>query len=130
MIGLITSIPLPAASASCAADQSNHSASSVKTSRMTLLSTSVALTSASGELHDLVGGDAAGSTAAHVIDERPAAVVAPRNGGLFHPDGITIELEFHLGVRQQPERLTDGERNRDLSFAGHPHGNTPTCKSI
>src|SRR5262245_32105734 len=112
MIGLITRIPFLAASASCAEDQSSHSSSSVKTSRMTSLSTSVPLTSASGELHDLVGGDPPCPAAAHVVHEGPAAVVAPRIGGLLYPDGVTIQLEFHLGVRQQAERLAHGKRDR------------------
>src|SRR5262245_19070429 len=114
MMGLMISAPASAASASLSADQSPHSASLVTTSRITLLSTSVAATLPPRELHDLVGGDAARASSAHVIDECAAARKSPGGGGLFHPDGVAIDLELDLGVREQSELLPDLHGNGDL----------------
>src|SRR5215216_5778999 len=121
MMGLMISAPACAASASCSADQPPHSGSSVTTSRMTLLSTSVAGTSASGQLHDLIGGESTRTAPAHVLDERTAALRAARAGGLLDAHGVAVDLEFHLGVRQQAEPVPDFERDGDLSLAGDPH---------
>src|SRR6188472_1617937 len=130
MIGLMASRPRRAASASIAADQSPHSASSVRTSRMTLLSTRVPVTSASRQLHDLVGRDAPGAFTAHVLDERAAAVRSLGSGRLLHPYRIAVDLELDFGIRQQAEFLPNVHRDGDLSLARDPHGNTPTGKSI
>src|SRR6187399_2026353 len=101
MIGLMASIPVRADSASIAADQSPHSASSVRTSRMTLLSTRVPVTSASCQLHDLVGRDAPGASAAHVRNERVAAVWPAGSGRLFHSHRVAVNLELDFSIRQQ-----------------------------
>src|SRR6185436_19509769 len=130
MIGLMASSPLRAASAVIAADQSPHSASSVRTSRMTLLSTRVPVTSASRQFHNLVGRDAPRALTAHVLDERAAAVRSLGSGCLLHPHRIAVDLEYDIGVREQAQFLPNVHRDRDLSLARDPHGNTPTGKSI
>src|SRR5436309_11538327 len=74
MTGLMTSVVAAAASASRLADHLNHCASSVRTSRRTLLSTrtsrpSVVGSSATGQGHDLVSAHPDRSAAAHALDQ-------------------------------------------------------------
>src|SRR5690349_14549691 len=129
-MGLISSGPASAARARAAADQSNHSASSVTTSSRTLLSTSVPATSAARELHNVVGSQPAAATPAHVLDERPAARAGAARTRLADADAVAIELELDLRVGQQAELLAQRMRDRHLSLARQSHGNTLTCKSI
>lgn len=84
---------------------------------MTLLSTSVA-TSPSGQLHDRVGGDTPCALAAHVLDERESAARLLRRPRLAHPHRVAVDLELHLGIREQPELLPDVLRDGDLALAG------------
>src|SRR5215204_4537153 len=97
----MTSRPFWAACASIDADQSPHFASSVTTSRMTLLSTSVVISLAACERHDLLGGQAGRGGAAHAADER----IAARRAAACRPDtnGIPVDLELDLRLRQEPE---------------------------
>src|SRR5262245_48325018 len=118
MIGLITSMPELADSASWVEDQSSHSSSSVRTSRMTLLSTRVSLTSAPGQLHDFFSGDSARATPLHMFDQGATAIALARRSGPLDPDGIPIQFEFDLRIRQKTELPSYRERNCDLAFAG------------
>src|SRR4030095_4142210 len=119
MIGLIASNPLRAASASIAADQSPHSASSVRTSRMTLLSTRVPVKSASRQLHDLVGRDAPGASAAHVLNERASAIHRLWRGSFLHAHGTPVDLELDLGIGEKAQFLPAFHPACDLPLAPH-----------
>src|SRR5262245_40061903 len=87
-------------------------------SRMTLLSTRVSLTSAARQLHDFLSRNPAGATAAHVLDQGAAPIAIARSGRPLDPDGVPIQLEFDLGIWQEPELSSYRQRNRDLAFTG------------
>jgi hypothetical protein len=40
-------------------------------------------------------------------------------------DGVTLHLEAHLGVGQEPHALSDCDGNGDLPFAGNTHVSSP-----
>src|SRR5688500_6688279 len=109
-----------AARLSIVEDQSCHSSSSVTTSRITLLSTSVATLLAPRQFHDLVGPHTRLRCTAHACNERfPPLTSAP---GFADPNGIAIHFKFHLGKRQEAELLAYVLRNRHLSFGCNAHG--------
>src|SRR5712691_10548261 len=78
--------------------------------------------SAARETHDLVGRELPRAAAPHVLDQRAAAcppiVVA---AGLLHADGVAVDLELDLGIRQESELLADIHRDGDLALAGDAH---------
>src|SRR5262245_25888787 len=83
---------------------------------MTLLSTRVSPTSTPGQLHDFFSRDSARATPPHVLDQGAPALA--RRGGPLDPDGVPIQLEFNLGIRQKTELPSYRKRNGDLAFAG------------
>ena len=85
---------------------------------MTLLSTSVSLTSAPGQLHDFFSRDSSRATPPHMLDQGTPSIALARRGGSLDPDGVPIQLEFNLGIRQKAELPSYRERNCDLAFAG------------
>lgn len=87
---------------------------------MTLLSTSVSLTSAPRQFHDFLGRDSASATPAHVLDQGATAIVLARGGGPFDAHGVSIQLEFDLGIWQEAKLPPQGQWNRDLAFARYP----------
>src|SRR5580693_3942896 len=98
MIGLITSGATSAAAASAADDHSIHSASSVKMSSSTLLSTRTPLIAPPRQRHDLVGGHPDVAGAAQARDNPLAARRARRLAGAHDPHGLPDELELDLGA--------------------------------
>src|SRR3970040_1434466 len=118
----MTSRPSRAARDSMDADQSTQSASSVTTSRITSLSTSVGigLRSAARQLHDLVGGQPGGGRPAHARNDGGATSVC--FPGFPDSDGIAVQLELHLRLREQTEGFAERLRDGDLAFVCQPHG--------
>src|SRR5450756_2501403 len=117
MIGLMTSADSPARRAKASEDHANQRASSVRTSRRTLLSTSV---SATGEREDLVRAQAGRGLSPQPRDDVRAP--SPAFPHLPDDDGAAPHLERHLGARQQAEPLADTDGNRDLALVRDLHG--------
>src|SRR5688572_26655259 len=129
MIGLMKRGPASAACPSMAADQSNHSSSSVKMSSRMFESTSVPATSAAHQLHDLIRGQRSRPSAAHVVDDLAPAGARARLRSLGNTHAIPVERELDFRIREESQLVADFHRNRYLTFAGDAHGNTPTSKS-
>src|SRR5450759_399590 len=117
MIGLMTSADSPARRAKASEDHANQRASSVRTSRRTLLSTSV---SATGEREDLVRAQAGRGLSLQSRDHVRAP--APALPHFPDDDRAAPRLEHHLGVRQQAEPLADPDGDRDLALGRDLHG--------
>src|SRR5450830_916853 len=117
MIGLMTSADSPARRAKASEDDANQRASSVRTSRRTLLSTSV---SATGEREDFVRAQAGRGLSLQPRDD----VRAPSPALPHLPDDnrAAPRLERHLGVRQQAEPLAEPDGDRDLALGRDLHG--------
>src|ERR1700690_1474165 len=116
MIGLITRREDEAARSSADADQSTHSASSVITSRTTVLSTSTPVMNqrlAARERENFVGGQAGGRRPAH---PRNQILPPPLPGGLANADAVADDVEFDFGIGQQFQPLTNGQRDGGLPF--------------
>jgi hypothetical protein len=67
------------------------------------------------------GRDAAGGSAAHVLDERASAIHRLWRGSFLHAHGIPVDLELNLGVGEEAQFLPDFHRDGDLPFARDPH---------
>jgi hypothetical protein len=76
--------------------------------------------------HDLVGRHANVGAAAESFDDPPSSGVV---AGLAYAGVVFAQLELDFRMRQKAQAHTDLLWNRDLSFAGNLHGNTPTGKS-
>src|SRR5262245_8460566 len=130
MIGLMARRPPSAASSSIDADHSNHSSSSVMTSRSTLESTSVTRSVfATRQRHQLVGAQAEYRPwpASHMRKEPLAARLRPPL--LPDSNAVADDVELDLAMGQQPEPLPDVLRNGDLALGGNAHGITPTSNT-
>src|SRR5450755_2820087 len=117
MIGLMTRADASARRANDSEDHANQRASSVRTSRRTLLSTSV---SATGESEDLVRAQAGRGPSLQARDDVRAP--SPALPHLPDDDRAAPRLERHLGVRQQAEPLANPDRDRDLAPGRDLHG--------
>src|SRR5213596_1508301 len=102
MMGLITRIACPAQTARLDADQSNHVTSSVKTSRITLLSTRTSATLLSRQGHDLVSGHFYGPFSPHMRNELISAALAAFLLTDTHSASDDVKTNFSIRKQSQP----------------------------
>src|SRR6266446_1980009 len=119
MMGLIARMPCSAQRARLAADHSNHFASSVRTSSMTLLSTRISATLVPGQGHNFVSREFYRPFPAKVGNQLMPTVLD--SFLLSDAHRVSHDVESHFGVRKQPEPFTDVLWNGDLSLRCYTH---------
>src|SRR3990170_584013 len=131
MIGLMTSMWSSASRSIWAADHSNHSRSSVTTSRMTLLSTRMSAIFtrrkliASGQSHDLVRGKPRRGFPPHGLEETLPA--APGLSRFPQNDRAAPQSELYFRIGKEAGLLAEIYRDGDLAFARDPHDVSRGC---
>src|SRR2546428_10879628 len=119
MMGLMTRMACSAQAARLDADHSNHFASSVRTSSMTLLSTRTSATLVSGQRHNFVSREFYRPFPAKVGNQLMPTVRA--SFLLSDAHSVSHDVESHFGVRKQPEPFPDVLWNGDLSLRCYTH---------
>src|SRR2546426_4327251 len=119
MMGLMTRMACSAQRARLDADHSNHFASSVRTSSITLLSTRTSATLVSGQGHNFVSRQFYCPFPSQMGYELASAVFT--SFLLSNAYSISDDVESDFGIGKQPEPFAYVLWNRDLSLRCHTH---------
>src|SRR5437667_6344334 len=128
MIGLMTRMACSAQTARLAADHSNHFASSVRTSSITLLSTRTSATLISGQGHNFVSRQFYRPFPAQVGNELMPTVFA--SFLLSDAHSISDDVESDLGIRKQSEPFANVLWDGYLSLRCYTHSFSPTLTDL